>query len=41
LALEDVRNKINEYQNKSPVAAVIIEPILSEGGDKQVSSYFA
>jgi hypothetical protein len=31
LALEDVRNKINEYQNKSPVVIIKIQN-LKKGG---------
>ena len=41
-SLADVRAKMAEYKaNGKEVCAVIIEPILSEGGDVQVSAEFA
>ena len=42
-SLADVRAKIAEWKSEydSEVAAIIIEPIMSEGGDNQISAEFA
>ena len=42
-SLADVRSKISQWKTEknSEVVAVIIEPIMSEGGDNQISSEFA
>lgn len=38
--LEAVKTILREWKKKSPVAAVIVEPVLSEGGDKHASPEF-
>ena len=42
-SLADVRAKISEWheEKSSEVVAIIIEPIMSEGGDNQISAEFA
>ena len=42
-SLADVRAKISEWKTEknSEVCAVVIEPIMSEGGDNQISAEFA
>ena len=42
-SLADVRAKIEEWKNEkgSDVVAIIVEPIMSEGGDNQLSAEFA
>ncbi|KAL3317175.1 hypothetical protein Ciccas_004168 [Cichlidogyrus casuarinus] len=39
-SLQDVQAKINEWKHKAPVAAVIVEPIQSEGGDNHAPKEF-
>lgn len=38
--LENVKALIHEYKDKAPVAAIIVEPIQSEGGDHHGSTNF-
>jgi len=38
--LEEVKQTIKDWRNKAPVAAVIVEPIQSEGGDHHASPAF-
>ena len=42
-SLADVKSKIDQWREEKgiEVCAVIIEPILSEGGDIHISSYYA
>ena len=42
-SLADVRAKISEWKTEknSEVCAIVIEPIMSEGGDNQISAEFA
>ena len=42
-SLTDVRAKISEWKTEknSEVCAIVIEPIMSEGGDNQISAEFA
>lgn len=38
--LDDVEHTIISWQNRSPVAAVVVEPVQSEGGDNHASAMF-